>query len=258
MEHEFVGRSGWGARPPTGTIPPATYPETRTVLHHEGAGSPPAVDRQAEIAYMRRLQATMQANGYADIAYSAVVMPSGRLYEGRDLGGEDAATAGQNPTSISMLLPANCDVWRPTVAQIHAAAWLIRLARWFGMLTVTSDLVPHSAVRPTACPGRWGREIIPAINTLVTNPPTEVPTVMAQFDPPLQIVSWCTFRHATHGQAVAAVAADGAVFCEPSAAYVGGANGKPYFRGRRAARIVATAGGYEIVATSGERYRYPE
>ena len=78
--------------------------------------------------------------------------------------------------------------------------------------------------------------------------------VQPMFNPPLQIVAWCQFAGG-----VAAVAPDGAVFCEPANAYQGGANGKSYFIGRQAAEIQANArGGYDITDTAGETYSYPE
>ena len=58
---------------------------------------------------------------------------------------------------------------------------------------------------------------------------------------------------------------DGSVYAWGAALYAGGANGKPYFAGRTAARIEApndqeAASGkrYVIVASSGERYAFPE
>ena len=45
-----------------------------------------------------------------------------------------------------------------------------------------------------------------------------------------------------------------AVYALMGAQYQGGANGKPYFQGRTAARLEMANGSYAIVATSGERY----
>jgi hypothetical protein len=54
------------------------------------------------------------------------------------------------------------------------------------------------------------------------------------------------------------VSPDGAVFTIEPAPYLGGAYEKPYFRGRKAARIDPAGEGYVITATSGETYHYPE
>lgn len=79
---------------------------------------------------------------------------------------------------------------------------------------------------------------------------TPVWSVKPMYDPPLQIVAsldcptggtWC-------------VAPDGAIFSFGGAPYLGGANGKPYFVGRTAAKLNLVDGKYQIVATSGETY----
>lgn len=57
------------------------------------------------------------------------------------------------------------------------------------------------------------------------------------------------------------VAASGAVYTHGSAPYHGGANGKDYFVGRKAARLELSNNPqyvYEIVATSSEKYGFPE
>jgi hypothetical protein len=72
--------------------------------------------------------------------------------------------------------------------------------------------------------------------------------------PPVGIVSLTYFTHPTLGAAAAAVKPDGSVFCSPAGAYLGGANGKPYFVDRVAAKIVAVTGGYQIIDTAEETY----
>lgn len=80
----------------------------------------------------------------------------------------------------------------------------------------------------------------------------------SQFAHALGIVSWCQFTHPTLGpKCVAAVDTSGAVFCLPADAYLGGANGKPYFAGRHAATITAaTPTGYTITDTAKEPYHF--
>lgn len=83
--------------------------------------------------------------------------------------------------------------------------------------------------------------------------------VKPMFDPPIEIAAWCIFHSsAINAQAVAAVTPNGAVFCEPPEAYQGGAP-QSAFQGRKAAQIVDNGqGGYQITATSGEKYSLPE
>lgn len=261
MDHEFVARAQWKAAPPRAPIPPASYPEQYAILHHEGAGRAPSDDRAAEAAYMRRLQQTMFGRGYADIAYSAVVMPSGRVYEGRDLRLEDAATAGVSATSLSVMWPGNHELIGPTLQQVAGTAWLIRLARWTGRLMPDAVVHPHRwAVPSTVCPGRHAVAAIPTIMRLVDSPSAPAAVeVRPMYDPPIPPVVASAPDPATdHG--VWLLSADGAVYAIHGARYAGGANGKPYFQGRRAARIEPGPAPkiYTIVATSGERYTYPE
>ena len=80
--------------------------------------------------------------------------------------------------------------------------------------------------------------------------------VHPEFNPPRQYVSKTLFEHPTIGTAEVDVAADGSIFAAPGNAYLGGANGKAYFKGRRAARVVPIKGGYRIISTSNEHYDY--
>lgn len=80
--------------------------------------------------------------------------------------------------------------------------------------------------------------------------------VHPEFNPPRSYVSKCLFTHPTLGRCEVDVAADGSIYAVPGNAYLGGANGQAYFKGRRAARVTAVSGGYRITATSGEKYDY--
>lgn len=82
-----------------------------------------------------------------------------------------------------------------------------------------------------------------------------VKEVKPMWDPPLSV---CATLKAPNG-GVWGLAPDGGVFAfEGIAPFYGSAAGQAYFAGRRAARLEARAdGGYDILATSGERYQYP-
>lgn len=67
-------------------------------------------------------------------------------------------------------------------------------------------------------------------------PSPEVIKVHPDF-PEVPIVSVCTFQHPRYGTCAAGVTPLGAVYCNPSSAWTGGANGHDYFKGRRAAKI---------------------
>lgn len=85
-------------------------------------------------------------------------------------------------------------------------------------------------------------------------------TLSAQFNPPLSIKSWTQFKDKKGRISVAGVNAQGAVFCIPADAYMGGANGKKYFAGHTASRIVDArtlkrgSNGYVILDSLSEPY----
>lgn len=78
------------------------------------------------------------------------------------------------------------------------------------------------------------------------------------YDPPL-VMEPIVASMAWPGGGSLLLAASGAVYAFDGATFLGAANGKDYFVGRRAARLEKREDreGYAIVATSGERYLYP-
>lgn len=78
--------------------------------------------------------------------------------------------------------------------------------------------------------------------------------VHQEFNPPLSIISETMFDHPTLGRCHVGLGPDGGAFCTPRSAFLGTVVGKPYFKGRKAARVVAVKGGYQTIATSGEKY----
>lgn len=82
--------------------------------------------------------------------------------------------------------------------------------------------------------------------------------VHQQFNPPLKIVASTEYQHPKLGQAFVMVQADGSCFCVPGAAYLGGMNGDPNFKGRTVAEVhgvdQGVKVGYVLVDTRGETY----
>lgn len=88
------------------------------------------------------------------------------------------------------------------------------------------------------------------------------PKVKPMYDPPIVMEPWVASRKAPSG-GVWGLAASGAVYALEGAPYLGGPNGKDYFKGRTAARFIdlspdeIRAGRtYTVVSTSNERYSY--
>lgn len=116
------------------------------------------------MAYMRNLQAfflnqkTLGGSPkYADIAYSFMVMPSGRIYMGRGWRVRDAATGtstgSRHGVSLSICFAGNFEVRTPTTAALDAARWLIYTGQKRDFITKKLDIFGHRDWKATACPG---------------------------------------------------------------------------------------------------------
>jgi len=183
----IVPRAAWGAAPPKSGIVPLAYPVSDVFLHHEaGAPIPADFTPEQECARMREIQAFTMGEGYTDFPYGVAVFPSGRAYEGRDLGfvshdgptAEEAATMNNNGTSVAVVWPGNYDIEQATPAQIQATADVITLAQQAGIVTTTPNIRGHRDVFPTSCPGHDGEASLPAIRWAVARnaqPPAPAP-----------------------------------------------------------------------------------
>lgn len=141
---------------------------------------------------MRQIQAYSMGNGYDDFPYGLAVFPSGRVYEGRDLGyvcggttAEEAATAANNGTSVAVVWPGNYERQQPTPMQIEATAKCIETAQFAGIVTMTPNLRGHRDVYQTACPGAYAYPKLPAIRTALAAHPLAVPPAPAKPVPQL-------------------------------------------------------------------------
>lgn len=97
---------------------------------------------------MRQIQQGAFAGGFSDVPYPFVVFPSGRVYEGRPLGRQGAATYNNNSTSTAIAWDGNMETSKPTAESI-ATGRKVRRAKAPGRA-----VEPHSSVYATACPGR--------------------------------------------------------------------------------------------------------
>lgn len=161
-----VTRQQWGAVPPKGGIATLRYPVEDVFQHHEAGAVFTSLSMADEVARMRALQLDMMRRGYSDFAYGVAVFPSGRVYEGRDLGfiggghdDEEAATGDHNANSIAILWPGNFETQTVTPAQADGTADIIALAVACGRVLPHFVYQPHSAATgdSTDCPGVHGR-----------------------------------------------------------------------------------------------------
>jgi N-acetylmuramoyl-L-alanine amidase len=149
----IVPRTGWGAKAPkcTQTL---KVPVRYLFIHHT-AGNAPTTE-SGEQSAMRGTQAYHQNNkGWCDIAYNFLIMPSGRVYEGRGWNRVNGATKGYNSNSLAFCWAGNYDTSPPSQASIDAGRALVAQAMRDGYLTASFTMRGHRDVASTACPGRY-------------------------------------------------------------------------------------------------------
>jgi len=171
--------------------------------------------------------------------------------------------SGQFPAIHDYLIAGNFEPYANAYVMRYLAPHHSWLMDWDGLTNASA----HLALWPTAHLHQHGGQVI------ITNVQCDVndcfspdclwfpnrgkPMVIApQFSPPLSIVAWTIFTHPSFGYCIAAAGKDGAIFCDPPSAYLGGANGQEYFKGREVADVLPVTNGYKLIATSNEEYNY--
>jgi N-acetylmuramoyl-L-alanine amidase len=119
---------------------------------HHTAGSKPR--RNTPTEEMRTLRETeafhMNTRGYRAIAYNYLVMPSGRIYEGRGWEKHGAHTLNNNE-DIGICFVGDYSKYKLSIRQIAAYYNLRRLLKKKGAKITSTH--PHSDTFPTDCPG---------------------------------------------------------------------------------------------------------
>lgn len=124
---------------------------TERVHHTADSGLPATATVDQEHAYLRRIEDFhMRSRGYVAIAYSYVIFPSGRVYEGRGFGKVGAHTLGHNE-DIGVCFAGNFEHQQPTSAALKAERQLRARLRLHGALV--GSRAPHCATFSTSCPG---------------------------------------------------------------------------------------------------------
>lgn len=147
------GRALWRAVPPRDR----TYDEWSagvTLVVHHTAGSRPRSELQ-EREEMRSIQRSHFANGWSDIGYNYVIMPSGRVYEGRGYGIRGAHTLNHNTRTIGVSFAGNYDEHKPSRAQLRAYRQLVQRLRQHGAFITRVRGHKQMPDQATACPGRF-------------------------------------------------------------------------------------------------------
>lgn len=146
---KVYSRSEWGARPPRGSYSRNAAIHTQ-VLHHTAGPTPSASNTAAQDAeHMRWLQNLHFANGWSDIGYHRVVMPSGRIFEGRPSWAIGAHVLGHNTGTVGVSCAGNYESATPSRALLAGAARALG-----GLPGSGARLVGHFQLGQTACPGK--------------------------------------------------------------------------------------------------------
>jgi len=144
-------REVWSARTPRGVERVVWTSKTPTRVHHTDTASPKGSGSSlvsAERAAMQAIQKYhMDSRKYADIAYNFVIMPSGRVYEGRGKAVQGAHTLGHNE-DCGIAFVGNYNEMKLTWRQVRAYN---RLRRKMGIRS--GKAYPHKATYNTSCPG---------------------------------------------------------------------------------------------------------
>lgn len=222
-------------------------PATDVFVHHS------VTDPSGSLANdMRTIESITMAK-YGVFSYSYVIHPKdGEVLEGSGLM-RGAHTKDRNSTSFGICWVGNYEERLPKVQQIDSTRQLIAQLTRDGHLVPGATIRGHRDVFATACPG------IKLYNMLddIRKPWQELKGVAPVFDPPLQIADFLANPDGPGGWGLGP---DGGIYGLGGCPWRGVDRqplGKPYWEGRKAAKLEANGSGYTVVATSGERYDFP-
>ena len=219
----MFSRSAWGAMSPRGRAKMGSVGQVW--VHHTAGPSPTAPD--AEAAEMRAIQRFhMGTKQWSDIAYSFVVFPSGRVYEGRGWGVVGAHTENWNSRSYGICFAGNFETLVPTDEALAAAGALIRHGLDAGHIT-GYRIGGHRDTKATVCPGKNLYARLSVIRRASTeNPSPENPSPEKPENPVappvVRVNAPCTgIAVLPDGTGYYLVTADGGVFAFGAAEYRG-------------------------------------
>jgi hypothetical protein len=229
----------------------------RVTIHHEGAGAP--TDN-----VQRFLGAEKYSIGIGQTLFRVERSPQ-----------DSFITNGQGgKRSLQVCLSGDRRFHAVTDADIEMIRQALADARGRGWVTDQPEVFFHGDTDGTECPGTHTAERRTAIEAACragAPVPLEVaPVVPPMNRPPLRLPPVVADHKDPQVGGAWVLAEDGAVFAFAGARFAGGANGRTWFRGEKAARIELPAAGdvgllngrqvpsvYVIVAQSGRRFALP-
>lgn len=268
----IIGRKDYGAPDPITVGHEVPHEQFRgLVLHHDAIPYNGATaDPIAEAKRRAKRLVTVRPDLGPDWPYSWGLAPDDNdpehviLVEGRGWRRTGAHTLGFNSTRYGVVIFGDYTGRTMTAGQILGFRFL---GAWLADAGNAAGTLLHRDVRPTACPGNgptplkawlqppFGPTDIEAVIGPAPAPPA---VVVPLYEPPLTLERVRYALESPDG-GTWVLTEDGAVYGLAGARYYGGANGKPYFEGRRAFRLEYATDDrgrhrYVIVASSGERY----
>jgi len=182
----IVPRDEWGAEYGRGHSTDGA--KTELVVHHDGhTRSRPGMTIDQEAALMLFYE-DYHVHGESGtpgltranprIAYSFVVMQTGRIYEGCGWGRIGAHTGGMNSSAYGVFFPLNGAITPPTSDAFASFAWLRLEGVRLGHLTPHHIVTGHQDHGKPQCPGRLVYDLV--VRGAAVIPPTVEEVVRAR------------------------------------------------------------------------------
>jgi len=152
-----ITRAQWGAGPKRGSDVSPKLPWAEVVIHTEAGSQRSPASEGTEKGWIRAIEAfhVGPSRGWDGIAYSFLIAPSGRIFEGRGWGRSGAHTEGRNSIAAGICFLGHGDKWPATDAQWESARWLIREGIRLNKLKPAPLITTHAIYsgKGKSCPG---------------------------------------------------------------------------------------------------------
>jgi len=154
---EIITRAQWGAGPKRGSDVSSKLPWGEVVIHTEAGPQRSPASLGTEMGWIRAIEAfhVGPERGWDGIAYSFLIAPSGRIFEGRGWGRSGAHTEGRNSTAAGICFLGHGDKWPATDAQWSSTRGLIGEGVRLGKLQRRPKISGHKdySQKGKTCPG---------------------------------------------------------------------------------------------------------
>ena len=118
-EFKIILRGEWGAKHGRGADVSSKLPWQEVVIHTEAGSERKPGSFGLECGWIRAIENFhVNTRGWDGIAYSFLIAPSGRIFEGRGWGRSGAHTEGRNSTAAAICFLGHGDKWPATEAPV--------------------------------------------------------------------------------------------------------------------------------------------